>query len=75
MSWDQNDGVGKGGWRVQETGHTRLSERRKPVPGGVVSKIQRGGEGRPAGRGECFPRVMSSAWRLEMGCGGWGEAG
>ena len=75
MSWDRNDGVGRrggGGWRVQETGHAWLSEgqRESPRAWGMVSKGSvEVRAGRPAEEGECFPRVMSSAQRLEMGCG------
>ena len=71
-------GGGGGAWRVQETGHARLSEgqRESPRAWGVVSKGSvEVRAGRPAEEGECFPRVMSSAQRLEMGCGGGGRLG
>lgn len=67
-----------GGWCVQETGQAWLSEgqRENPRAWGLVSKGSvEVRAGRPAEEGECFLHVMSSAWRLEMGCGGGGEAG
>lgn len=76
MSWDQNDGVGRGGGVSRRQDTPGCLREREPTCLGRGEQGQRGGEGRPAGRGR---RVFSTCDELCMETGngvwGWGEAG